>query len=65
MSYPAAPREASGEGLPNASPPNPVAARRECGSWFFILVSSLMLFSDFARLDTVIDLANDRSLAKG
>jgi hypothetical protein len=30
-----------------------------------ILVSSLLLFSDFARLGTVIDLANDRSLAKG
>ncbi len=29
-----------------------------------ILVSSLMLFTDFARLDTLIDLANDRSLAK-
>ena len=29
-----------------------------------ILVSSLMLFSDFVRLDTLIDLANDRSLAK-
>ena len=33
-------------------------------SVLLILVSSLMLFSDFARLDTAIDLANERSLAK-
>jgi hypothetical protein len=29
-----------------------------------VLVSSVMLFGDFARLDMLIDFANDRSLAK-